>query len=218
MLKSAAAAALNHCPDITDLELGHLHCAGCSRAWVIIDWWPWGDAQQREAMCTIRLFLIWKDTIVFASFQVDVSGLLAIILAHHHLPVPVISGDPQTYLVGHSIYPLHSHRLIVLQTVPPPLVMIPGDVNEFPCSCPRRYDRHCQGPPRPWCTLQAMCHDRDLLQPSSTHSRVLSIIPELTSSIPKPYTHSQLWTPVPDHAQSLPTRSGSTRPLVPFSR
>ena len=63
----------------------------------------------------------------------------------------------------------------------------------------------------------ASCHDHDLLQPSSTHSRVLSIIPEPTSSIPKPYTHSQLRTPVPDHARSLPTRSGSTRLLVPSS-
>ena len=44
------------------------------------------------------------------------------------------------------------------------------------------------------------CHDHDLLQPSSTHSRVLSIIPEPTSSILKPYTHSRLRTPVPDHA------------------
>ena len=63
-----------------------------------------------------------------------------------------------------------------------------------------------------------LCHDHDLLQPSSTHSRVLSIIPEPTSSIQKPYTHSRLRTPVPDHARSLPTWSGSTRPLVPSSR
>lgn len=99
-------------------------------------------------MCAIRLFPIWKDAIVFASF-LDVSGLLAIVLAHHHLPVPVISGDPQTYSVGRSIYPPHSHRLIVLQIVPPPLVTIPGDVDEFPRSCPRRYDRRCQGPTKP---------------------------------------------------------------------
>ena len=49
------------------------------------------------------------------------------------------------------------------------------------------------------------CHDHDLLQPSSTHSRVLSTIPEPTHSIPKPHTHSQLRTPDPDHARSLPT-------------
>ena len=34
------------------------------------------------------------------------------------------------------------------------------------------------------------CHDCDLLQPSSTHSRVLSIIPEPTRSIPEPHTYS----------------------------
>ena len=66
--------------------------------------------------------------------------------------------------------------------------------------------------------LEALCHDRDLLQPSSTHSRALSTIPKPTSSIPKPHSHSRLRTPVPDHARSLPTRSGSTRPLVPISR
>ena len=62
------------------------------------------------------------------------------------------------------------------------------------------------------------CHDRDLLQPSSTHSRALSTIPEPTSSIPKPHSHSRLRTSIPDHARSLPTRSGSTRSLVPISR
>ena len=64
----------------------------------------------------------------------------------------------------------------------------------------------------------AYCHDRDLLQPSSTHSRALSTIPEPTSSIPEPHSLSRLRTPVPDHARSLPTRSGSTRSLVPISR
>ena len=42
-----------------------------------------------------------------------------------------------------------------------------------------------------------MCHDRDLLQPSSTHSRALSTIPEPTSSIPKP--------------QSFPTQNTRSR-------
>ena len=61
------------------------------------------------------------------------------------------------------------------------------------------------------------CHDRDLLQPSSTHSRALSTIPEPTSSIPKPHSHSRLRTPIPDHTRSLPTRLGPTRSLVPIS-
>ena len=35
-------------------------------------------------------------------------------------------------------------------------------------------------------------------------------IPEPTSSIPKPHTHSRLRTPTPDHARSLPTRLSPT--------
>ena len=62
------------------------------------------------------------------------------------------------------------------------------------------------------------CHDCDLLQPSSTHSRVLNTIPKPTSSILKPHSHSRLRTPVPDHTRSLLTQSGSTRSLVPISR
>ena len=54
-----------------------------------------------------------------------------------------------------------------------------------------------------------ICHDRDLLQPSATHSQDLGIISEPTSQLP---------TPIPDHAWSLPTRSTSTQSLVPISR
>ena len=58
----------------------------------------------------------------------------------------------------------------------------------------------------------ACCHDHDLLQPSPTHSQVLSIIPETSAPFLSPQAHSRNLTLIPDSEHLFPIMLEHSQP------